>query len=939
MSKYTKVLKLADADVNEKHLEKLKFKNSDVALVLCYISPYLNFHEIVEKIKSFFGNSVSVVANTTAGELCTFNLNQKQDSLYLSSEDNWQSVVLQSFSSDMLKSVEIFSMDLKTNDLEHVSHNKILEQRVNYLTDELKKIDIKTNIDYKDTLALTLIDGFSLSENYFLNAVYKSGKLPCQVIGGSVSGRADIKKAYIYNDSEVVEDTAVVILIKLRQNVKFGILKSQNFKRLDISFEVVDADIVDRYIESVIDKDLNASVNIIDYLCNIFECSENDLEEKFSMYAFGIVINGEDYIRSVSSIDLKNRRVNFYCDVGYGDELFLFKTNDFVEQTTKDYENFLENKPTKPFAGLLNDCILRRVINAGDLNKLKCFNDVPLMGFSTFGELLGVNINQTLTAVFFFEVSIFDKFRDEFMDDFVNNYANFRMFYKERAFKSLKSRKLKDNYIALNAAKDKLSHYTKKITTLLDNSNQGFLLFNRNMLVNDGCSKECSNLLEGDKTGQDISIILFPDNVQTQDLFRNIVNDVYNEKEEIIQQSLFSLLPSIVSLNDKEIKIEYKILENREFMLILTNATTQIELERRVKKEQEVLKMIVSIVSDKSAFYDTKRDYDKFTSQKLKFVSEDKPALYNLNKLYRIIHTFKGAFLQFYMQRTVEYLHKVESDLSTLMKNDNITNIDIVDFLKKIRFKSFTKHDMKTVQNMLEETFFNDENYINVNIEYVEQIKEKVSNYMQNSTPKHLVCEDILCDIDKLTTTKVINTLTSYVTMSNQLAQRLDKEIFEIEIEGDRELALPNEDFKPFMKSLLHVFRNCVAHGIEDADTRLMHNKDEKGRITCSFEEDDEFLYIYIADDGAGINIEKIKTKLIDKEIDISNLSKQDLYKYIFENSFSTSDEISEISGRGYGMSAVKMELERLNGEYIIDSELTKGTKFTFKLPILQGEI
>ena len=65
-----------------------------------------------------------------------------------------------------------------------------------------------------------------------------------------------------------------------------------------------------------------------------------------------------------------------------------------------------------------------------ELNNLKCFEDIPLIGFSTFGELLGVNINQTLTAVFFFEISILDKFKDTYLDNFINNYANFKMFYK-----------------------------------------------------------------------------------------------------------------------------------------------------------------------------------------------------------------------------------------------------------------------------------------------------------------------------------------------------------------------------------------------------------------------------------------------------------------------------------------------------------------------------
>ncbi len=934
MTKYTKTLKLLSGNITNKDLEKLKFKNSNVKVILCYLSPYLDFNKIVYQIKDFFGNDIIVLASSTAGELCTYNLEEKQENIYLPTNENWQSMVLQSFSSDMLKSAEIITVPLKNI---NSTSNQNTKQKVNNIFNELKKIEVHTDINYKDTLAFTLIDGLSMSENFFLEAVYSSGIFPCQLTGGSSSGKLDFKHTYLFNNDKVLEDIAIVLLMKFRSNIKFGIFKSQNFDKLNVSFEVINANNSKRYIETIIDKHLKTNMNIIDYLCDIFNCSEKNLEKKFSRYAFGLIIENEYFIRSVSNVDLKNRRINFYCDIDYGDELHLFKINDFVTKTNNDYKKFLENKPTKPFSGLLNDCVLRRTINRDSLNDLNCFNDVPLIGFSTFGEFLGVNINQTLTAIFFFEVSINDKFNDYYIDNFVNNYANFKIFFKQREFRTPKSKKLKENFIELNASKERLRHYTRRITHILDNSNQSFLLFDRNMIINQEGSKESEKLFKKNIKGENVAQLLFPDDIEKQELFESIVFDVSIEKEHIIQDSLFSLLPSIIILNKRALKIEYKILKNKDFMLIITNATSQVKLEKKIKQEQEILEMVVAIVTDKNIFFDTKRDYEKFVNQKLKLVNHSKEPIYNLNRLYRTIHTFKGTFLQLFMQKTVDYLHNVESLISNLIENKKTNNNDIINFLKKTNFESFIEKDIKTIKTMLEETFFNDENYISVNVKHAKRIKNKIIKYMQEGNSDIVILKDILNEMNILTSTRIINTLSHYSTMAYQLAQRLDKEIYEFEIEGDKEALLPNNDFKPFMKSLLHIFRNSVAHGVEDPETRLKNNKNEIGKITSNFKIQKNQLVITISDDGAGISTKKIKQKLSTKGINTNSLSNKEIYGYIFKNNFSTADEVSEISGRGYGMSAVKVELEKLNGTYEIKSELNVGTTFTFNIPIKQG--
>ncbi len=141
-------------------------------------------------------------------------------------------------------------------------------------------------------------------------------------------------------------------------------------------------------------------------------------------------MDGELFVRSVSGIDVRAGTINFYCDVNPGDELQLVKSTDFNRQTRQDYREFMRDKPA-PIGAILNDCILRRLGNARELHSVDGMWDMPVAGFSTFGELLGINVNQTLTAIVFFRVEPGQTFHDYYVDQFPIHYARFAGYFTQ----------------------------------------------------------------------------------------------------------------------------------------------------------------------------------------------------------------------------------------------------------------------------------------------------------------------------------------------------------------------------------------------------------------------------------------------------------------------------------------------------------------------------
>lgn len=137
---------------------------------------------------------------------------------------------------------------------------------------------------------------------------------------------------------------------------------------------------------------------------------------------------------------------------------------------------------------------------------------------------------------------------------------------------------------------------------------------------------------------------------------------------------------------------------------------------------------------------------------------------------------------------------------------------------------------------------------------------------------------------------------------------------------------------------LMHLIRNAVDHGIEPPEERIKLGKPEEGLIKLSAYHEGNNIYIEVEDDGAGINVEKVKQKAIERglvsEETVNRMSEEDIYNLLFIPGFSTSEKITDISGRGVGMDVVKRRVEELNGTIRIESKLGRGTKVTIRLPL-----
>ncbi|MFD2233415.1 methyl-accepting chemotaxis protein [Phaeospirillum tilakii] len=400
--------------------EDFRFDGAAAALVLAFVSPAIDFAATVTALRRLSGGC-PLLAVSTAGEL-----GGGGGCLYQPVEPG--TLVVQILPPDLLAGVSLHRVPLYNDDIRRGAPSLDRAERVGRIARSLATVTPPFAIDARDTLALTFVDGLSACENHLMEAVYQTGRFPCLFIGGSAGGKLDFKATHLSDGDGVLENHALIAFLKLRPGRGFGVLKSQNFEKTERSFLVIDAEPDRRTVHTVLDPATQEVRPFLSVLAESLGIAPERVGDRLAGHSFGVELEDELFVRSVAAIDPASGSVSFFCDVNPGDTLLLLRATDFVEQTRHDLAAFLRGKP-RPLGAILNDCILRRLNNAPRLSGLDGLWPCPVAGFSTFGELFGININQTLTAIVFFDAPQ-EAVDDRFIARFPVHYARFAGYFQ-----------------------------------------------------------------------------------------------------------------------------------------------------------------------------------------------------------------------------------------------------------------------------------------------------------------------------------------------------------------------------------------------------------------------------------------------------------------------------------------------------------------------------
>jgi two-component system chemotaxis sensor kinase CheA len=177
---------------------------------------------------------------------------------------------------------------------------------------------------------------------------------------------------------------------------------------------------------------------------------------------------------------------------------------------------------------------------------------------------------------------------------------------------------------------------------------------------------------------------------------------------------------------------------------------------------------------------------------------------------------------------------------------------------------------------------------------------------------------------------------TKFPRVIRDYSSKLNKKINLI-MEG-KETELDRTLIDAIKDPLMHIIRNSVDHGLEGPEERLAAGKSDTGTLTLKAYHESGLVNIEIIDDGRGINVERVKSKAVEKGVitqaQADTLSERDAVNLIFHPGFSTAEKVSDISGRGVGMDVVKSNIEKIGGSVDFRSVQGKGTNLKIKIPL-----
>ena len=362
-------------------------------------------------------------------------------------------------------------------------------------------------------------------------------------------------------------------------------------------------------------------------------------------------------------------------------------------------------------------------------------------------------------------------------------------------------------------------------------------------------------------------------------------------------------MPRRLERNGTLLELEFKQVtaEGSELMLLVVarDVTARVKSELAEQDAREQHTLVSKLLADKVGFATFVTDAERLL---LSFVTETDPVL-----LKRNLHTLKGNVGIFGLLSLAKRCHQLEDALDL---EGHVSAADLAELGTLFREK------MQSIDSFLSDG----------GKDVLEVETDEHDNLMQ-SLLRRKDYQELLEMVESWSWSRTSEHLGRLRAQVAYTAERLHKQI-EIVVEHN-DLRLPADYLEHFWPTLTHVTRNAVDHGIETAIARTALGKREQATVRLSTRQDNEFFYVEIEDDGAGIDVPSLVRAAEARGAKLA--LGQDPLQLIFADGVSTREEVTELSGRGVGLSATQAACVAVGGRIQVRSELGRGTTFVFQ--------
>ncbi len=238
-------------------------------------------------------------------------------------------------------------------------------------------------------------------------------------------------------------------------------------------------------------------------------------------------------------------------------------------------------------------------------------------------------------------------------------------------------------------------------------------------------------------------------------------------------------------------------------------------------------------------------------------------------------------------------------------------------------------HEMKQLQQHLQQR-------VGLDQKEMKQVKAFTFKLSEATVALGRAANDLQEGVMRIRMLPIAQLFNRYPRLVHDLVKESGKRV-KLDIRGE-ETELDKMIIEEISDPMIHIIRNAVDHGIEAVDERLAAGKPETGTLKLEAYHESNHVVVEISDDGGGIDIEKIKSAALERDLyskeELDRMTPREITSLIMKPGFSTAARVTHTSGRGVGMDVVKKNIEKLNGTLDVESSFGRGTRIRLKIPL-----
>lgn len=473
------------------------------------------------------------------------------------------------------------------------------------------------------------------------------------------------------------------------------------------------------------------------------------------------------------------------------------------------------------------------------------------------------------------------------------------------------------NSVLLNQAMNRIEAQTQEIRSIMENINQGICMFGADLKLGSTFSNALSTMLNTEKGSTDIDRMLLQRttlSVARKDEIKTVL-DMSFGSDSLSFEANNHALPYEVTIENRVYETDWTPIVDSEdtvqrMMLTIRDVTELRQLEMESAKFQRDMKIINQLVSVPPLVF------EKFFAKSQKYMHRSKeianlpkPTVENLGEMKRYLHTLKGDSKILQFEELAEVIHETESAvLAVTSGQDGVAALAASDISHILEKMDHALEEYREINNHKLNRGSADSSLKNHNV--IEAIKKTLNLSMDKNLEPQYQAE--LNDLSNQFMSNCFETfketLEGYAEAVVSLCEEVQKPTPIVHVDVAKNFVLDPYCLEELKVCLTHLTRNTVDHGFDDK---------ESGNLHMVVSSDDENITIVYDGHDAGLDLDRLRAKA--EKIEYSWDTVEDLCDIIFVSGVSTKEKVTQLSGRGVGMDAVKKSMEALGGSIDID--------------------